>query len=244
MIQALDVFREISFLGVSLRLVMAMICGGLIGLSRERMRRPKGLAGFRTYMLVCVGAALTIIISQYEYIMLTTEWRAASESLGISTDVSRLGAQVINGIGFLGAGTILVTSDDKIKGLTTAAGLWASACMGLAIGAGFYECAVLAVALIYLAMYLFGNLKTKLLDLSKVASLCVEVENMTDIGDVIVSIRSQGADIMEMNLPNGGMIPRKKPEIELVIELPQQTSLTTIMAAVARLDHVTHVHES
>ncbi|MDQ9828115.1 MgtC/SapB family protein, partial [Acinetobacter baumannii] len=81
--------------------------------------------------------------------MLTTEWRAASESLGISTDVSRLGAQVINGIGFLGAGTILVTSDDKIKGLTTAAGLWASACMGLAIGAGFYECAVLAVALIY-----------------------------------------------------------------------------------------------
>ena len=239
MIQALDVFREITFLGVSMRLVIAMLCGGLIGLSRERMRRPKGLAGFRTYMLVCVGAALTILISQYEYIMLTTEWKAISDSIGITTDVSRLGAQVINGIGFLGAGTILVTSDDKIKGLTTA-----SACMGLAIGAGFYECAVLAVALIYLAMYVFGNLKVRLLELSKVASLCVEVENMTDIGDVIVSIRSQGADIIEMNLSNGGVIPRKRPEVELVIQLPQQTSLTTIMAMVARLDHVRHVHES
>ena len=244
MIQALDVFREITFLGVSMRLMIALLCGGLIGLSRERMRRPKGLAGFRTYMLVCVGAALTILISQYEYIMLTTEWKAISDSIGITTDVSRLGAQVINGIGFLGAGTILVTSDDKIKGLTTAAGLWASACMGLAIGAGFYECAVLAVALIYLAMYVFGNLKVRLLELSKVASLCVEVENMTDIGDVIVSIRSQGADIIEMNLSNGGVIPRKRPEVELVIQLPQQTSLTTIMAMVARLDHVRHVHES
>ena len=244
MIQALDVFREITFLGVSMRLVIAMLCGGLIGLSRERMRRPKGLAGFRTYMLVCVGAALTILISQYEYIMLTTEWKAISDSIGITTDVSRLGAQVINGIGFLGAGTILVTSDDKIKGLTTAAGLWASACMGLAIGAGFYECAVLAVALIYLAMYVLGNLKVRLLELSKVASLCVEVENMTDIGDVIVPIRSQGADIIEMNLSNGGVIPRKRPEVELVIQLPQQTSLTTIMAMVARLDHVRHVHES
>lgn len=244
MIQALDVFREITFLGVSMRLVIAMLCGGLIGLNRERMRRTKSLAGFRTYMLVCVGAALTILISQYEYIMLTTEWKAISDSIGITTDVSRLGAQVINGIGFLGAGTILVTSDDKIKGLTTAAGLWASACMGLAIGAGFYECAVLAVALIYLAMYVFGNLKVRLLELSKVASLCVEVENMTDIGDVIVSIRSQGADIIEMNLSNGGVIPRKRPEVELVIQLPQQTSLTTIMAMVARLDHVRHVHES
>ena len=97
MIQALDVFREITFLGVSMRLVIAMLCGGLIGLSRERMRRPKGLAGFRTYMLVCVGAALTILISQYEYIMLTTEWKAISDSIGITTDVSRLGAQVING---------------------------------------------------------------------------------------------------------------------------------------------------
>ena len=93
-------------------------------------------------------------------------------------------------------------------------------------------------------MYVFGNLKVRLLELSKVASLCVEVENMTDIGDVIVSIRSQGADIIEMNLSNGGVIPRKRPEVELVIQLPQQTSLTTIMAMVARLDHVRHVHES
>lgn len=244
MFHALDAFREMTFAGVSLRLIMAMLCGGVIGLSRERMHRPKGLAGFRTYMLVCVGAALTMLISQYEFKMLTTDWKDIAQSIGMTTDVSRFGAQVINGIGFLGAGTILVTSDDKIKGLTTAAGLWASACMGLAIGAGFYECAFLAVFLIYFAMYFFGNLKTKLLDLSKVASLCVEVEAMSDIGDVILMVRSQGADIIEMNLPNGGVIPRKKPEVELLLQLPQQTSLQTIMAVVSRLDHVSHVHES
>lgn len=244
MIHAFDSLREMTFIGVSLRLMMAMICGGLIGLNRERMRRPKGLAGFRTYMLVCVGAALTMVLSQYEFTMLTTEWQETATRVGITTDVSRFGAQVINGIGFLGAGTILVTSDDKIKGLTTAAGLWASACMGLAIGAGFYECAVLAVVLIYLAMYFFGSLKAKLLDMSKVVSLCVQVETTVDIGDVIIAIREQGADILDMDLPNGGLVPRKKPEVELVIELPSQTSLAVIMAAVSKLEHVQHVHET
>ena len=125
MLQALDVFREMTFLGVALRLIMAMFCGGLIGLNRERMRRPKGLAGFRTYMMVSVGAALTMLLSQYEYTMITHQWASIAGEVGIKTDVSRFGAQVINGIGFLGAGTILVTKDNQIKGLTTAAGLWA-----------------------------------------------------------------------------------------------------------------------
>ena len=133
MLQALDFLREMTFLSVALRLMMAMFCGGLIGLNRERMRRPKGLAGFRTYMMVSVGAALTMLLSQYEYTMVTTQWATIAGKVGITTDVSRFGAQVINGIGFLGAGTILVTKDNQVKGLTTAAGLWASACLGLSI---------------------------------------------------------------------------------------------------------------
>ena len=127
MIQGLDFLREMSFLSVCLRLALAMLCGGVIGINRERMRRPKGLAGFRTYMMVSLGAALTTLLSQYEYTMLTTQWAQLSTEIGITTDVSRFGAQVINGIGFLGVGTILVTKDNQVKGLTTAAGLWASA---------------------------------------------------------------------------------------------------------------------
>ena len=120
-----------------LRLALAMLLGGCIGLERERKRRP---AGFRTYMLVCLGAALTVLLSLYEYTLITGPWSALAAELGMKTDVSRFGAQVINGIGFLGAGTILVTGRQQVKGLTTAAGLWASACTGLAVGAGFYEC--------------------------------------------------------------------------------------------------------
>ena len=123
-------------LSAAVRLTVAMICGGIIGLERGRRRRP---AGFRTHMLVCMGAALTMLIGQY----VATRLAADPSLAGRTTDVARLGAQVINGIGFLGAGTIIVTGRQEVKGLTTAAGLWASACMGLAIGAGFYLGALL-----------------------------------------------------------------------------------------------------
>ena len=119
--------KEPNTVSMLVRLTLAAFCGGLIGIGRVKKRRP---AGFRTHTLVCLGAALTMIISQYLW------------ARGQSTDLSRLGAQVINGIGFLGAGTIIVTGRQQIKGLTTAAGLWASACMGLAIGAGFYAGAI------------------------------------------------------------------------------------------------------
>ena len=96
MIAQLDWLREMSAVSVLLRLLLAMLFGGLIGLERVRKRRP---AGFRTYMLVCMGAALTVILSQYEFYMVTHEWTELAAEIGLRTDVSRFGAQVINGIG-------------------------------------------------------------------------------------------------------------------------------------------------
>ena len=133
MTETIAYLREFHFASVVLRLALAMLLGGCIGLERERKRRP---AGFRTYMLVCLGATLTVLLSLYEFTMVTGPWSDICAEIGIKTDVSRFGAQVINGIGFLGAGTILVTGRQQVKGLTTAAGLWASACTGLAVGAG------------------------------------------------------------------------------------------------------------
>ena len=144
-----------ELLSVIARLSLAALFGGLLGLERERKNRP---AGLRTYLIVCVGAALTVLLSEYEQWMLSTHWAAAAGS-AVQIDISRLGAQVINGIGFLGAGTILVSSRKKVRGLTTAAGLWASACMGLAVGAGFYTCVWAGFVLIYLAMYLLPRLE-------------------------------------------------------------------------------------
>ena len=97
--ECLNFLRELNIWSVMLRLVMAMAFGGLIGLERGRKRRA---AGFRTYMLVCLGAVLTMLLSQYEYGMLTGVWAETAREVGIRTDVSRFGAQVINGIGFLG----------------------------------------------------------------------------------------------------------------------------------------------
>ena len=131
--------------GAFLRMVLAVICGGLIGIEREYKRRP---AGFRTHILICLGASMTTLISQYMYL-----------EMNMFTDLGRLGAQVIAGIGFIGAGTIIVTRRRQVKGLTTAAGLWASACMGLCIGAGFAEGALFGCVLIILTIIVFSRIR-------------------------------------------------------------------------------------
>ena len=113
--------RELTLTAIIVRIVVAIMLGGIIGLERGMKNRP---AGLRTYMLVCMGSCVVMLINQY-----------TTQVFGTGDPV-RLGAQVISGIGFLGAGTIVVTSHNQIKGLTTAAGLWASACIGVAIGIG------------------------------------------------------------------------------------------------------------
>lgn len=124
-----------------LKLLLAAILGGLIGYERQSSHRP---AGLRTHILVCIGSALVMITSQYIFEVYR----------GIATlDPARLGAQVISGIGFLGAGTIL-RDGSTIKGLTTAAGLWAVSCVGLAIGSGFYFGGISAAILVYITLQL------------------------------------------------------------------------------------------
>ena len=140
--------QELNSVTIPLRLLLSLLLGGVIGLERERKHRP---AGFRTYMLVCLGAALTMMISQFLI------------QKGFSSDASRIGAQVVSGVGFLGVGTIIVTKRQQVKGLTTAAGLWASACMGLAIGAGFYEAAFYACLFIILAFSILNKLNSLLM---------------------------------------------------------------------------------
>ena len=112
MLACFDALRELNTVSILFRLALAMLFGGLIGLERGRKRRA---AGFRTYMLVSLGAALTMLLGQYNFLMLETDWAALAAELGVKTDVSRFGAQVINGIGFLGAGTIIVTNRQEVK---------------------------------------------------------------------------------------------------------------------------------
>ena len=131
MLSVFDGLRSVTTLSVFVRLACAFICGGIIGIERSYKRRP---AGFRTHILIFIGAAITTLTSQYLYL-----------NMHYFTDMARLGAQVVAGIGFIGAGTIIVTKRQNVKGLTTAAGLWTSAIIGLAFGGGFYEGGILCL---------------------------------------------------------------------------------------------------
>ena len=167
-------FRELTLLSVFLRILTAIILGGAIGLERGMKNRP---AGFRTYMLVCIGACIVMLTNQYIFQVFK------------SGDPTRMGAQVVSGIGFLGAGTIIVTSHNRIKGLTTAAGLWASACVGLAIGIGFYEVALiggLAIMLILTLLYIWDR---HMRNNTRAVDVYVELQAGVSLGEFLRNAR-------------------------------------------------------
>ena len=126
--------RDLTYTEIAIRIILSVLFGGILGMERGMKNRG---AGLRTYMLVCLGSCVVMMTNQFLY---------QSYQSG---DPARLGAQVINGIGLLGAGTIIVTKRNQIKGLTTAAGLWTSACAGLALGIGLYEVAAPACLSIF-----------------------------------------------------------------------------------------------
>ncbi|MFV0497863.1 MAG: MgtC/SapB family protein [Candidatus Fimivivens sp.] len=217
-----------------------MLFGGLIGIERERKRRP---AGFRTYMIVCLGATLTVLLGQYETLMLQTRWAAQLDMVGISTDVSRFGAQVINGVGFLGAGTIIVTGRQEVKGLTTAAGLWASACMGLAIGAGFYECMIVGFILIFLSIKVFPIIENVSLTRARYMNLYVEFASLDGIGAFIQCIKGNNIKIFDVDLEKGMDNDLKRPNAVFSIYLPRKTLHTEVLAMLSLESHVYLIEE-
>ena len=140
--------QEINVVTVIVRLVLAMVFGGIIGLERGKQGRA---AGMRTHILVCLGATLTALIGFY-----------ASKNLGMGNDPLRVAAQVISGIGFLGVGTIIIKGRFQIVGLTTAAGLWCATAIGIALGAGFYGGAIIAFLCAVLTITVVHRLEYKI----------------------------------------------------------------------------------
>ncbi len=237
---ALSYLRELNMVSVLLRLTLAMLIGGVLGLERGRKRRP---AGSRTYLLVCVGAALAMLLGQYEFAMVTGPWAGLAAEIGQKVDVSRFGAQVINGIGFLGAGTILVTGRQQVKGLTTSAGLWASACMGLAIGAGFYECVLLGALLIFLAMRVLPLLEDVLVERAPIINFYVEFDSLDDLSTIIRRIKSQHAQILDVEIERGAAESSLNPSAVFSIQLKDWRPHTRVLIAISGLDCVRAIEE-
>jgi putative Mg2+ transporter-C (MgtC) family protein len=199
----------LSELEMVLRLILSAIIGGAIGIEREASNRP---AGFRTHILVSVGSTLIMLVSAY--------------GMGESADPARLAAQVVSGIGFLGAGTILRTGS-HIKGLTTAASLWVCAGIGLAIGAGFYLGGVVTAAIVLLSLVALGNFEVNVL---RGANKLVRVTAtdraglIGDIGTVLgeynISIRNVTIDDIKDDDEGSGKI-----EIKFYVKKPINLNL-------------------
>jgi putative Mg2+ transporter-C (MgtC) family protein len=162
MLPFFDGLRLVTPVSVVFRMLMAVVCGGAVGLERSYKNRP---AGFRTHILICIAATIASVTGLYMYL-----------NLHYPTDMSRLGAQVVSGLSFLGAGTIIVTKKNTIKGLTTAAGMWTTGIVGLAIGAGFYEGAIIATILILLAETWFVKITRKI---SRITYINFEIQYET-----------------------------------------------------------------
>ena len=186
MIPFFDSLRDINVLSVSVRMLLAVICGGVIGIEREFKRRP---AGFRTHILICLGAAMTTLTSQFLYL-----------NMHYYTDMARLGAQVVAGMGFIGAGTIIVTRRQRVKGLTTAAGLWTAAIVGLALGGGFYEGGIAATGLILLAELLFSKLEYRMLDNAPEVNLFMEYSGKPCLEKVLKLYRERELKVINMEI--------------------------------------------
>lgn len=220
---------ELNFISIFIRLTMAVLFGGIIGYGRERERRP---AGLRTHILVSIGASLAMITNIY-----------ICETYSGSSDPTRLGAQVISGIGFLGAGTIIVTGKSKVKGLTTAAGLWASACMGLAIGAGFYSGAIIGCFFIFSVTAVLSKVDKKINNKSRDITLYILVNSTKATSDILVDIQSKDVKISDIEIKNNNMNSNDLIGILLGLKISRDVNHKEFMDSINRKDEVIFMQE-
>ncbi len=199
--------REVTLAAVILRIVTAFILGGALGMERGLKQRP---AGLRTYMLVCVGACMIMLTNQY-----VVQVFGAGE-------VVRMGAQVVSGIGFLGAGTIIVTRHSQIKGLTTAAGLWAAAAVGLATGIGFYEAAIVGAAVIFITLSVLSNLDEQMHLRTDHFEAYVELPAAVSLGMLLAALDARAITVEDVSLDTQQALTDSSRSFLLVLTTKQR----------------------
>lgn len=222
--------RSFNVVTVLIRLLLSLIVGGVVGLERGRQGRA---AGMRTHILVCLGSCLTVMLGIYSV-----------EFLGFASDPLRVSAQVISGIGFLGAGTILIKGRFQITGITTAAGLWATAAIGLALGIGFYEGALIAFFITILTVATLHRFETRLNRRLTRFGIYVEISSDSYVRSCISHLTEEySASSVQVTTPRSG-----KPGnvgIEANIHNPKnKLTPTELSLKLEKLDYVVFAIES
>jgi putative Mg2+ transporter-C (MgtC) family protein len=212
-----------------IRLLLACILGGLIGFERESMNRP---AGFRTHILVCLGSALVMLTSQYIF----------EQYKGVTNlDPARLGAQVISGIGFLGAGTI-IRDGASVKGLTTAASLWAVSCVGIAVGIGFYDGAIVAALVIYITLIMLKRIERNFAKKKQLSILYIKSNNLPGQLGAIGSTLGKYA----VTIKNIEFLTNEEDDdalIKFLIKIPGNVKKKKIISEIQGIEGVSKVYD-
>ena len=219
--------RDFSLVSVVLRMVLAFICGGMIGLERETKRKP---AGLRTHILICLGACMTTLTGQYLVLV-----------AHLYTDMARLGAQVIFGIGFIGAGVIMFTRQRRVKGLTTAAGLWVDGIVGLCCGAGFYEGAIAAAALVLMAEHLLIRVEDKQLKTASTFVVRVTAERVRALNGVMAYLNDLDVHIVAIDVRKEK--DSKACSADITMQLHRKVLPEDLKADVAKMDGIISAEE-
>ena len=222
--EIIDFLTEFNAVTVVIRVILAAVAGALVGLEREFHGRA---AGMRTHMMVALGAALAAMIGLFTV-----------KELGVSSDPMRVGAQVISGVGFLGAGTILLRGGgSRITGLTTAAGLWTAASIGLAVGIGFYVGAFMTVIAAMLTFTLITSLEMFLNRKRQRMAIYLELENVAAVAPMLEMLRTEyGLMEAQVTPPRSGTAPHVG--MEILVRVPQKLSTAANLQRFTDLDHV------
>jgi putative Mg2+ transporter-C (MgtC) family protein len=219
---------DLSFLDVVFRLLVAGVLGGAIGLERELRERE---AGLRTHLLVSVGAALFTLVSAYA-------WRDFSFGFqsGVTFDPTRIAAQIVTGIGFLGAGAI-IRQGLSVRGLTTAATLWVVAAIGMAAGAGYWEAATATTVLVILSLWplrIAAHWVLERFDPGRERRLLVELRGRGGAGPVLSALEGLGVEVRSFRLDD----ERGGRELSLGVELPHDAPPKRLVARLSELEQV------
>ena len=230
----LEYLREFNFVTVVIRLTLAWILGGVIGLERGKQRRA---AGLRTHILVCVGAALTVMVGF-----------CVREVFGVTnSDPLRISAQVISGIGFLGVGTIMQKGRFQVMGLTTAAGLWVTAAIGIALGAGFYEGALVAFAIAVFTVMVLNKIEYYINEHRTSFGVYIEIDTDADIKACLKFLKeTYEAHDVQVTVPRSGVAGNVGIELSIVVDKKTKirTSMKEVISSLEEKEYVIFAIES
>ena len=215
-----------DILAIIIRLLLTSVCSGMLGFEREKRNQA---AGFRTYMIVSNASALVMMTNQF-----------INQTVGTGDPV-RMGAQVISGIGFLGAGAILVTRNQQVRGLTTAAGLWASAIVGMALGSGYYAGGIACFLFIYISLKFLAKIDSKISRSPRMANLYCELNRRRDMGNLIRFAQSKKYRVSNVEINSLTKEVSKDVAVAFVLHTDGKTELDALLKEFEQIEGLSFI---